>query len=125
MNINSVSTFVPANVSVELDNGSQEDIFVLIGFVPSFTVSVPDTNQYELVRDRFDEFVDLLEDYYNRPVDIPIPEVPEEVLREVQMVREQADEHRQRMQEAQQRVELQSQELSKEETEQKEDTNAL
>jgi hypothetical protein len=82
MKINSFTPFVPANVSIDL-NGQSCEIFTLVCLSP-FTVLVPNKDQYDLVKDQFDTYVELLKQHISRPLGIKMPEVPEDVLKQAE-----------------------------------------
>lgn len=82
MKIKSVIFYMPATVSVELDN-KEHDIFVML-HLASKSLFIPDVDEYKLIESFYDDFVDHVfkKLQSNEPV-INVPQVPQSIFRRV------------------------------------------
>ena len=93
MRITNLQTYMPATVSVELEDGESHEIYVLLNVV-SRIVLIPDRDQYKLVEDKFEQFVSLLwgqMDEDTQP-DIDPFELPDEITERIHLVRQESEE---------------------------------
>lgn len=90
MKITNLTTYMPATVDVDL-SGEVHEIYLLINMLNGL-VLVPDIDQYNLVKDQYDDFVELVLDQVNvsSQSSINIPRPPKAAMHHIQEVRESA-----------------------------------
>jgi len=135
MIIKSLTPLLPANVVIELDDGAEHELFVMV-HLPSSTVLVPDEKQYKLVKDHYEQFVKLIQTHLVKAPIIRLPEVPEAVMQRIQAAQDHSEKQREMLDRVREGIETEErfpseEEISKiveeevEKSQQEEDSNAL
>ena len=97
MQIKKLTPLINIRTLVEIDDGTQQEIFALVNIASSI-VLVPDDQQFFLIEDRFEEFAKLLLADLSQSVKVDeskFPRIPESVMSQIQAVRLDAEKKQQ------------------------------